>query len=162
MIEQQAHYISYFAACSWRPVQRFQPCFDFHCPNFKQPILTPPRLDPFPEITFVSFLCRIGDAGIASHQLSLLKMPRQIGKCHRFLSNPNIIQIDFSSETKNRLPGGGDAFQVISRSKNDAAVYSSAVWPALAPPEAPNIRPSLAPLNCHTSVLHIASPFLHE
>src|SRR5580704_11961748 len=29
--------------------------------------------------------------------------------------------------------------------------------PALSPPEAPNIRPSLAPLNCHTSVLYIAS-----
>ena len=28
--------------------------------------------------------------------------------------------------------------------------------------QAPNIRPSLAPLNCHTSVLHIASPFLHD
>jgi NAD(P)-dependent dehydrogenase (short-subunit alcohol dehydrogenase family) len=34
--------------------------------------------------------------------------------------------------------------------------------PALSPPEALNIRPSLAPLNCHTSVLYIASPFLHD
>jgi len=84
-----------------------------------------------------------------------------IGQRDRFPSNPNIIQIDFSSESNNRLPGGRNTFQVVSSSKNDAAVYSSAVWPALSPPEAPNIRPSLAPLNCHTSVLHIASPFLH-
>ena len=73
-----------------------------------------------------------------------------------------MIQIDFSPESNHRLAGGGDAFQFISRSKNDAAVYSSAVWPALSPPEAPNVRPSLASLNCDTSVLHIASPFLHD
>ena len=57
------------------------------------------------------------------------------------------------------LRAGGDTFQVISRSKNDAALYSSAVWSALSPPEAPNIRPSLTPLNCHTSILHMLALF---
>jgi hypothetical protein len=38
-------------------------------------------------------------------------------------------------------------------------VYLSAVWSALSPPEAPNVRPFLAPLNCHTSILHMLAPF---
>ncbi len=57
------------------------------------------------------------------------------------------------------LAGGGDGFQVVGSSKNDAAVDLSALWSSLSPPEAPNIRPSLAPLNCHTSILHMLTPF---
>src|SRR6516162_1801913 len=37
-------------------------------------------------------------------------------------------------------------------------MYSPSVWPGLPPPKAPNSRTSLALVNRHTSILHIA-PF---
>jgi hypothetical protein len=60
------------------------------------------------------------------------------------------------------LRAEANGFQVVGSSKNDAAVYLSAVWSALSPPEAPNVRPFLAPLNCHTSILHMLAPFLYD
>jgi hypothetical protein len=47
----------------------------------------------------------MGNPGIVSHKLSLLKMSRYIGKSDRFPSDPNIIQIDFMSQSDNRLAG---------------------------------------------------------
>ena len=72
----------------------------------------------------------------------------------RITGIPDGHRLHFKVAHPHRFASGGDVFQVISRSKNDAAVYSSTVWPALTPPEAPNIRPALAPLNCYAPILH--------
>jgi hypothetical protein len=70
-------------------------------------------------------------------------------------SNPNVVQVDFASQTYDHLSGRGDVLQVFSSSENDAAVYSSPVWSGFPPPETPHVWSSFTTFNYHTSILHI-------
>jgi hypothetical protein len=85
-------------------------------------------------------------------------VPRQIEQLNRFPSDPDVVHIDFTPQSNDQCIGRGDALQILGSSENDAAMDFPTICSSLTPSETPHVWSSLAPLNCHTSILHGLAP----